>query len=116
MNNLDAKTNEFSDDGLRPFKLFRIIIAAACISIPLILWPADDLFPGFPSGISEYVQISKSYVFGMLLCMATLLFLFNGIVFLRQKKRGLSPNKQGKWSNVVLGFALLLVIILHCTA
>jgi hypothetical protein len=64
---------------------------------------------GFRTSLSDYVYSSNSYIFGMMYCMAAMLFMFNGAVFFKSQKH-LSVHKQGKWYNVILGFCLLCVI------
>jgi branched-subunit amino acid transport protein AzlD len=55
-----------------------------------------------------------SYVFGMLLSIASMLFVFNGAVYFRieREKSALNLSKYGKWYNVVLGLSLLMVVCL----
>ncbi len=79
--------------------------AAARDSIRLI--PKDHL--GFRTTISDYVYSSNSFLFGMLLCIAAMLFVFNGAVYFKSQ-RSLRLSKKGKWYNIVLGISLLGVI------
>lgn len=64
---------------------------------------------GFRLSISDYVYSYNSYLFGMLLCIAAMLFIFNGAVYFKNEYT-LKLNSQGKWYNVVLGLSLLSVI------
>lgn len=55
-----------------------------------------------------------SYVFGILLGAAAMLFIFNGFVYFKREKDKLAntPDTSGKWYNIVLGICLLGVVIL----
>ena len=64
---------------------------------------------GFRESISDYVYSSQSYLFGMLLCVAAMLFIFNGVLYFKSQDT-LRLNSNGKWYNVILGLALLGVI------
>jgi len=97
-------------DPLATFRIFERTIAVVCVTIPALLRLADKGNTGFRESISDYVYMSDSYVFGMLLCMAAMLFVFNGAVYFRNEAAfGLSGA--GKWYNVVLGLSLLGVIL-----
>jgi hypothetical protein len=99
------------EDPLQTFKFFERIIAAFCISIPLILWLADTKdFPKFLDSISAYVRMTDSYIFGMLLCMAAMLFIFNGAVYYKNEPY-MHISRHGQWYNVVLGVSLMGVIL-----
>ena len=100
-----ALTNE-----LKTFKVFERTIALVCITIPAILWLTDKGHTGFRSSISNYVYMDRSYIFGMLLCIAGMLFIFNGAVYFRNDNK-FKINKHGKWYNVILGVSLLGVIL-----
>lgn len=102
------------DSDLQTFKAFEILLASFCMLIPVLLYLADEGNPSLRCSISDYVTIKKSYLFGMLLCMAAMLFMFNGAVYFRQEKRKNTDNRAGKWYNVILGLSLLMVIILPC--
>jgi hypothetical protein len=106
------RATRFLNNDLQTFKTFETIIAAVCISIPGFLKLGDLEYPGYRNSISAYVDMPRSYLFGMLLCMAAMLFIFNGALFFRRERKGLSSNTTGKWYNVILGVSLLLVIIL----
>ncbi|HLI94064.1 MAG TPA: hypothetical protein VKU83_10655 [Puia sp.] len=97
-------------DPLRIFKLFQCAIAVICVSIPALLRLADKNSPGFRNSISQYVYISDSYIYGMLLCVAAMMFIFNGAVYFQNEER-LGLKKAGKWYNVVLGLSLFGVIL-----
>jgi hypothetical protein len=109
-----AFSNYFSSkipDNLKTFRNFEAIIAAICITIPGFLKLADMDYPGFRPSISDYVYMSRSYIFGMSLCVAAMLFIFNGAVFF-QKQDNHKMAQQGQWYNVILGLSLLAVILL----
>ena len=98
------------DDPLVTFKYFERLIALFCIFMPLFLWLADGLsMHPFRPSISNYVYMDHSYVFGMLLCIAAMLFIFNGAVYYKNEPH-LHISKHGRWYNIVLGFSLLGVI------
>lgn len=63
----------------------------------------------FRTSISDYAYSTNSYLFGMLLCIAAMLFIFNGAVYFKSQ-RSLNVNNKGKWYNVILGLSLLGVI------
>ena len=97
-------------DPLSTFKYFERFIAAFCIIMPLILWLADsDKFPCFRPSISNYVYMDHSYVFGMLLCIAAMLFIFNGAIYYKSEPH-MHISWHGQWYNVVLGLSLIGVI------
>jgi hypothetical protein len=111
--NLNQRIRYDIQDPLNSFKMFERIITIICIAIPLLLWFSDSWPSPFRPSISDYVYMAHSYVFGMLLCAAAMLFIFNGAVYLRNESENkLNLNKQGKWYNVVLGISLLFVIVL----
>jgi hypothetical protein len=110
--NLMHKIKAGLNNDLKTFVAFQIIIALVCILIPVLLRFADKSYKGFRSSISDYARMPNSYVYGMLLCMAAMLFIYNGAVYFQRTKKGLQGiNQHGKWYNVVLGVSLLLVII-----
>src|SRR5260221_11791608 len=97
-------------DPLSTFKYFERFIAMFCIIMPLILWVADgDKFPCFRPSISNYVYMAHSYVFGMLLCIAAMLFIFNGAVYYKSE-RYMHISWHGQWYNMALGACLIGVI------
>jgi hypothetical protein len=98
-------------DNLKPFRAFEIIIASVCITIPIFLRLADPCTAGFRSSISDYAYMDRSYIFGMLLCIAAMLFIFNGAVYF-YRQQSFEMMTPGKWYNVVLGVSLLIVILL----
>ena len=107
------------NNRLLTFKWFERFISPFCISIPLLLYITDKYerggrYPGFRINLSDYVYMWHNYLFGMLLSIAAMLFVFNGAVYFRneQDKSELSLSKYGKWYNVVLGLSLLGVVIL----
>src|ERR1700761_4886682 len=92
-------------DPLATFKGLERTIAAVCILIPVILRLTDTNnnplchdHSGFRFSISDYVYMPAAYMFGMMLCIAAMLFIFNGAVYFRNEephKLNLNPN--GKW-------------------
>ena|ERR1017187_9966473 len=101
------------NDKLATFKWFERTISVVCIAIPLVLMLADKENAGsFRKSISEYVYMIHSYVFGLMLGIAAMLFIFNGAVYFKNEApEKLNLNKQGKWYNIVLGLSLIGVII-----
>lgn len=97
-------------DPLLTFRIFERFFAVFCILIPLLLWLVDGgpQQPLRPS-ISNYVYMHNSYIFGLLLGMAAMLFIFNGAVYYKNEKH-LRISKHGQWYNVVLGASLIGVI------
>lgn len=98
-----------ASSNLAAFAKLERIIAAILILIPLILAWADNW--NFRDSISNYVYMSNSYIFGLLLTMAAMLFIFNGVVYIEAKEIR-ETKKHGRWYNIVLGIALLGVILL----
>jgi len=106
-------------DPLYTFRWFERFLALSCITIPLILRLTDKLPEGgyndvWRSSISDYVYMWHNYIFGMLLGSAAMLFIFNGFVYFKREedKHPYTPDKNGKWYNIVLGVCLLGVVIL----
>ena len=101
-------------DSLFTFKIFERFIAAFCILIPLILWMTDGILPhSFRPSISQYVYMTDSYVFGMLLSVAAMLFIFNGAVYFKNNQY-MHITEHGQWYNVILGLSLIGVICFPC--
>jgi hypothetical protein len=97
-------------DPLATFKYFERLIATFCIIMPLILWLADGTMPhAFRPSISNYVYMANSFVFGMLLCIAAMLFIFNGAVYYKNET-SMHISWHGQWYNIVLGVSLMGVI------
>ena len=97
-------------DPLLTFKYFERAIAVFCNIMPLLLWLADGgIHHPFRSSISNYVYMGHSYVFGLLLCIAAMLFIFNGAVYYKSEQH-LRISWHGQWYNVVLGLSLIGVI------
>ena len=72
---------------------------------------------GFRLSISDYTYSSNSYLFGMLYCMAAMLFIYNWAVYV---KNNLRRNKddtvvvlklKGQWYNLIIGLFLIGVIL-----
>ena len=96
-------------NNIKTFKILQGIIAGLCLLIPIFLRLADNN-TGFRVSISNYVYMGRSYLFGMFLCMAAMLFIFNAVIYYKDAE-ALGVSKHGKWYNIVLGVALLGVIL-----
>ena len=113
---MKSKIETFSDP-LATFKWFERLLASFLISIPVILVLTDKCSDGvrntaFRSSISDYVYMWHNYVFGLLLGMAAMLFVFNGVIYFRNEdKLAKGLDKSGKWYNFILGICLLGVVI-----
>lgn len=93
---------------LMAFAKLERIIAGICILIPLFLITADNGVVRI--SISDYVYMLNSQVFGLLFGVAAMLFIVNGVIYI--KTSGLREcKKQGKWYNIVLGVSLLGVVL-----
>ena len=64
--------------------------------------------------ISSYVSMENAHLFGLLLTTASMLFIFNGAVYINKVTKG-NRKKHGKWYNLVLGIFLLGVVLFPCT-
>jgi hypothetical protein len=64
--------------------------------------------------ISSYVAMENAQIFGLLLTTASMLFIFNGAVYINKVPEG-SSKKHGRWYNLVLGISLLGVVLFPCT-
>ncbi len=64
---------------------------------------------GFRYSLSEYAYGSKSYLFGLLYCMAAMLFIYNGFVY-QKRRRELRIQKKGHWTNIFTGLCLIGVV------
>lgn len=96
--------------SLNIFVITELAIAVICIGIPIFLRLFDDWTIGFRTSISDYVYMDKSYIYGMLLCMASMLFVFNGAVYFKNEIN-FNLGIDGKWYNIILGISLLMVIL-----
>ena len=109
MNIINSAKNKLADP-LLTFKYFERLIAVFCTLMPVILWLADgEMQHPFPHSISNYVYMEHSYVFGMLLAIAAMLFIFNGAVYYKTEEH-LHISWHGQWYNIVLGLSLIGVI------
>lgn len=108
--NMLNKVKDSLSDPLQTFKYFERFIATFCILIPVLL-RATDTAPekGFRGSISDYVYMPHSYVFGMLMCIAAMLFVFNGAVYYKSEQH-MHISWHGQWYNIVLGLSLIGVI------
>ena len=109
MNIINSAKNKLADP-LLTFKYFERLIAVFCTLMPVILWLADgEMQHPFRHSISNYVYMEHSYVFGMLLAIAAMLFIFNGAVYYKTEEH-LHISWHGQWYNIVLGLSLIGVI------
>ncbi|TCI94384.1 DUF7103 family protein [Tenacibaculum sp. M341] len=95
---------------LTHFAKLERIIATVCIFMPLLLKWADDNEP-FRESISDYVYMFNGHIYGLLLTLASMLFVFNGTVYIKKNKRLPHSKRHGKWYNIVLGLALLGILL-----
>ncbi|PID69906.1 MAG: hypothetical protein CR985_03415 [Flavobacteriales bacterium] len=86
-----------TDDGT--FLVVEQLIAYICIFIPFFLYLADNQ-DGFRTSISAYVDMDKNYIFGFLLGIAAMLFIFNGALYFKTVATD-NPYKKrrSKWYN-----------------
>ena len=127
--NLYDRIKQLLHDPLATFKWFERVIALVCVAIPALLrWADTDAAAGtvggagaasapgvlgavgFRASISDYVGMADSYIYGMLMCMAAMLFIFNGAVYFRNEVT-LQLRLEGKWYNVILGLSLIAIIL-----
>lgn len=71
---------------------------------------------GVRASLSDYAYSSNSYLFGMLYCMAAMLFIYNGVVYLktfnnRQRYKRLNLSKKGPYYNIIIGLCLIMVVL-----
>lgn len=64
---------------------------------------------GFRTSVSDYVYSSNSYFFGVLYCMAAMLFIFKGAVYMN-RLHPLKVNNEVHWYNIFIGVCLLGVV------
>src|SRR5688500_3196082 len=65
---------------------------------------------GFRMSVSDYAYSSNSYLFGMLYMMASMLYIYNGFVYMRRKDF-LSIQRKGSVANIIIGIFLIGVIL-----
>lgn len=71
---------------------------------------------GFRGSLSNYAYSSNSYMYGLLYCMAALLFIYNGIVHIKifnDKSGFLSSNLNARdsWCYIIIGLSLIMEIL-----
>lgn len=88
------------------------LIAVLSILIPAILYWADDSSK-FRNSVSAYADMDNSYIFGGLLTIVAMMFIFNGFFYIRRFKSSAGEGKHSRWYNIVLGMALLGVVFFH---
>lgn len=64
----------------------------------------------FRQSLSDYVYSPNSYLFGLLYCMAAMLYIFNGVVYLNTHK-ALKIAKNGSIYNILIGLSLIGVVL-----
>ncbi|MDY7395306.1 hypothetical protein UMM65_08635 [Aureibaculum sp. 2210JD6-5] len=106
---LQIKNKYTTDDTT--FLVVEQLIAIICIFIPLFLYLADN--NTVRGSISAYVDMDNSYIYGLLLGIAAMLFIFNGALYFKTTPK---PNmnykkNRGKWYNIILGVALMGVTL-----
>ncbi len=98
---------EITNDLIAFAKLERLI-AVICMLIPVFLVLADQ--GQVRESISNYVYMGNSHIFGLLLGVAAMLFIVNGVIYIKTQNLR-DCKKQGKWYNNVLGVCLLGVVL-----
>ena len=68
--------------NLTAFAKLERVLAGICIMIPLLLVWADHW--NFRESISNYVYMPQSYIYGLLLAVAAMLFIVNGVIYLKK--------------------------------
>lgn len=106
---LEIKNKYTTDDTT--FLVVEQLIAGICILIPLFLYLADN--HRLRGSISAYVDMDNSYIYGFLLGIAAMLFIFNGALYFKTTPKPSMNYKKnrGKWYNVILGVALMGVAL-----
>ncbi|MET2983995.1 DUF7103 family protein [Aureibaculum conchae] len=106
---LEIKNKYTTDDTT--FLVVEQLIAGICILIPLFLYLADN--NTIRESISAYVDMDNSYIYGLLLGIAAMLFIFNGALYFKTTPKPTMNYKKnrGKWYNIILGIALMGVAL-----
>lgn len=106
---LEIKNKYTTDDTT--FLVVEQLIAVICIFIPLFLYLADN--STIRGSISAYVEMENNYVYGFLLGIAAMLFIFNGALYFKTTPKPEMKYKKnrGKWYNIVLGVALIGIVL-----
>lgn len=105
---MSIQKSDYTDTNV--FGIVERFIALFSIFIPLILYISDDFC--WRDSISNYVYMENSYVFGLLLTMAAMLFIFNGALYFNSPEYiSLETRKRNKWYNIILGVSLILVVV-----
>lgn len=120
---IEIKERYTQDDTT--FLVVELIIAVFCLLTPFILYQANDKV--LLDSISAFVDMEDSYIFGMMLTMAAMMFIFNGALYFKveyeEKKHPenipscvmnqeqYNKKRKGKWYNIILGMALIGVIV-----
>ncbi len=96
---LEIKNKYTTDDTT--FLVVEQLIAAICILIPLFLYLADN--NTIRGSISAYVDMEHSYIYGLLLGIAAMLFIFNGALYFKTTPKPSMHYKKngGKWYNII---------------
>lgn len=109
----------------RTFLVVELVIAIICLFIPFILYLANGKY--LYESISAFVDMENSYVFGLLLTMAAMMFIFNGALYFKVEyqehkhpehvpscvmdQSHYNKKNKGKWYNIVFGLALVGVVV-----
>lgn len=112
--------NDYYTHTDKTFLIVELFIAITCIFIPVILFLVNGKLL---SSISAYVNMNYPHIFGILLTMASMMFLFNGALYFKAENDVQMPSdpvratdialnvynkkEKSKWYNLVLGIALL---------
>lgn len=106
---LEIKNKYTTDDTT--FLVVEQLIAGVCILIPLFLYLADN--KTIRGSISAYVDMDNSYIYGFLLGIASMLFIFNGALYFKTTPEPSMNYKKnrGKWYNIILGVTLMGIVL-----
>ena len=87
-------------------------IAVFCLLIPPLLWLADD-GDQLRDSISDYAYMRHSFYYGMVVTIAGMMFLTNGILYFDRASvdKSIYSLQYGRWYNVILGVSLFGVIL-----
>jgi len=102
--------------GRRSNGIIYFVIAFVVVIAMFVCW-YDTLPPNFciRDSISAYVSMANAQIFGLLLTMAAMLFIFNGAVFANKSQVAIQRNPYGDSFSIVLGILLLGVVLFPCT-
>lgn len=102
---IDTTTRKYHGEVVAEF-----IVKNSCTKDTILTYLKIKKYRGdFRSSLSEYAYGSKSYLFGLLYCMAAMLFINNGFVY-QKRRRELRIQKRVHWINVLTGLCLIGVV------